>query len=146
MTKLSKSGKRSFSVVGAYHTDGCPTKFNEDSRLISRNPGSAAVKAFNRLCNQKRIKGFCSLYIKVKETTQGSEHKVYSYLCSRKKLDKPLELKGRTVEYVSVHHSKDVPVKSCKKSYKSSGPMLSKSRRTSSKKTHSKKTWLKIFF
>ncbi len=145
MTKLSRSGKRSFTVIGAYHTNGCPTKFHEDSRLISRDAGSAASKAFNRLCNMKRIKGACSMYIEVKETTQGSDHKVYSYLCSRKKLDKPIELKGRTIEYVPVHHAKEVPKKSCKQSAKSPGPMLSKSRRASSKKstakaTHSKKT------
>ena len=136
MTKLTRSGKRSFTVVGAYHTDGCPTKFNDDSRLISRSPDGAARKAFNRLCNLKRIKGFCSLYIEVRETTQGSSHKIHSYLCSRKKLDKPIELKGRIIEYAPTCHAKEVPKYNCKKSHKSSGPMLQSSRRSIKSSKH----------
>ena len=33
---------RSFAVVGAQRDNGCATKFNEDSRLVSATPVSAA--------------------------------------------------------------------------------------------------------
>ena len=131
MTKLADSGKRSFTVVKAMHADGCATKFNEDSRL-SGTPQRAASKAFNRLCNLKRVKGGCALYITVKETTRGSANKEHTYKCLRKKLDKPIELKDRVYEYKPVC----LAVKStphCAKSHKSSGRMFSKSRRQTKK-------------
>ena len=131
MTKLGDSGKRHFTVVKAMHADGCATKFNEDSRL-SGTPQRAASKAFNRLCNLKRVKGGCALYITVKETTRGSANKEHTYKCLRKKLDKPIELKDRVYEYKPVC----LAVKStphCAKSHKSSGRMLSKSRRQTKK-------------
>ena len=43
VSKLKQAGKRSFTVVGAYHSNGCPTKFNSDSRLISSKIGRAHV-------------------------------------------------------------------------------------------------------
>ena len=132
MTKLADSGKRSFTVVNAMHADGCATKFNHESRLIKRQPAAAASAAFSRLCNLKRVKGGCALYVTVKETTQGSAGKEHTYKCMRKKLDKPIELKGRVIEYQNTcHAAKSMPA--CAKSHKSSGRMLSKSRRQTKK-------------
>ena len=132
MTKLADSGKRSFTVVKAMHADGCDTKFHANSRLISRDARGAASKAFTELCNLKRVKGSCALHITVKETTQGSAGKEHTYKCMRKKLDKPIELKGRVIEYMNVcHAAKSVP--SCGRSRKTSGRMLSKSRRQTRK-------------
>ena len=132
MTKLADSGKRSFTVVKAMHADGCATKFHAHSRLLNRDARSAASKAFSELCDLKRVKGGCALYITVKETTQGSAGKEYTYKCLRKKLDKPVELKWGKIEYMNmVHAAKSVP--HCAKSHKSSGPMLSKSRRHTKK-------------
>lgn len=132
MTKLASSGKRSFTVVKAVHADGCETKFNANSRFISRTPQSAASKCFTELCNLKRVKGGCALYITVRETTQGSLCKEFTYKCNRKKLDKPIELKGRVIEYMNeCHAAKSVP--HCSKSRKSSGSMFKHSRRQSQK-------------
>jgi hypothetical protein len=133
MTKLEASGKRSFTVVKAAHSDGCATKFHDNSRLISRHPSGAASKAFSELCNLKRVKGGCALYISVRETTQGSNGKIFTYKCHRKKLDKPVELKGRVIEYVNdVKSSKSTP--KCSQTHKSSGRMLGTSRRQSQRK------------
>ena len=122
---------RSFTVVNAMHADGCPTKFNVDARLHG-NPQRAASKAFSRLCNMKRVKGGCALYLTVKETTRGSANKEHTYKCLRKKLDKPRQLKNHMVEYENTcRAAKSMP--HCAKSHKSSGRMLSKSRRQSKK-------------
>ena len=126
MTKLGT--KRSFTVVNAKHTDGCATKVPNNSRLISSRPDGAAKKAFSELCNRKKIKGACSLYVTVRETTQGSNHKQYTYKTVRNKLSKPLNLKGRVVEYtITAHAANKSP--HCPKSRKSPGPMRKRTMR-----------------
>jgi len=132
MTKLADKGKRSFTVVKAMHTDGCATKFHEGSRLISRDAKSAASKAFTKLCNLKRVKGGCALYITVKETTQGSVGKEFTYKCQRKKLDTPVKRGNAVIEYNN-HCLAAKSMPHCGKSRKSSGPMLSRSRRQTKK-------------
>ena len=123
---------RSFAVVGVQKESGCPTKFNAESRLVSSNPRSAAMKAFSRLCNLKRVRGKCTLVVTVTDTTQGArtKGKKYTYRVDRKKLAKPIVLrKGTNSEYkikyaVSARKNsvKLNPTKSCGKG-KSSGPM-----------------------
>ena len=44
-----KKGLRSFTLVHASQVDGCPTKFNKDSRYVKRRPDGAARVAFNQL-------------------------------------------------------------------------------------------------
>ena len=141
---MTKDSARSFTVVNAMHADGCATKFNVDSRL-SGTPQRAASKAFNRLCTLKRVKGGCALYVTVKETTRGSANKEHTYKCLRKKLDKPIKIKlpkpvmkdgkeitHRVIEYKPVClAAKSAP--HCAKSHKSSGRMLSRSRRQTKK-------------
>ena len=93
---------RSFAVVGVQKEDGCATKYNVESRLVSANPRSAAQKAFSRLCNLKRVKGKCTLFVTVEDTTRGhSKHgKKYTYKVDRRKLAKPIVLqKGTPNEY-----------------------------------------------
>ena len=86
----SSSGKtnmRSFTVSNVTKHGGCSTKYNA-GRFISRTPAGAAKKAFNQFCRQKNIKGVCTLFVTVKETTQESKHKEFTYKCSRQKLAK----------------------------------------------------------
>ena len=121
---------RSFAIVGVQKESGCPTKYNVESRLVSSNPRSAAMKAFSRLCNLKRVRGKCTLVVTVTDTTQGArtKGKKYTYKVDRKKLAKPIVLqKGTNSEYkikyaVSARKSsiKLNPTKSCGKT---SGPM-----------------------
>ena len=87
--KVGKKGIRSFTVNDANDNKGCPTKFyNKDytGRYLSKNHASAAKKAATQLCRVKRIKGNCTLYIDIVETTQGSKKKVLKYKLTRKKL------------------------------------------------------------
>lgn len=124
----SKGDKRTFTVNNAYHVDGCPTKFSRgdySGRYTSRTPDSAAKKALRQLCTVKNIKGRCTLYIEIRETTQGSDHKLYGYHVKRVKLNKPIELAGRTIEYTSTAKAVHIPTEKCKKSHKSSGRMRS---------------------
>ena len=77
---------RSFGIVKVQKQDGCLTKHNENSRLVSANP-FAAQKAFSRLCNLKRIRGKCTFFVTIVDTTQGSKFKGkhYTYKIERKK-------------------------------------------------------------
>ena len=136
---LSASGKRSFTINHAYHVDGCPTKFsNADytGRYKAHSPQRAAEKALIHLCHVKRIRGQCTLYIEMRETTQGSEHNIFAYKAKRIRYATPKVIGDRTYYYgrhaVPVER---VPTEKCPKSHKSSGRMISRS----SKLIHSKK-------
>jgi hypothetical protein len=143
-----KSGERSFTIEMAAHVDGCPTKFSRkdfSGRYVSRNPAGAASKALTQLCNVKKVKGQCTLFLKMRETTQGSKRKEYLYNVKREKLSNPVEItNGVMVEYKNVVKSRD-SMPNCKKSHKSSGRMRkhhtrtrTSSSRTSSRKSSSK--------
>ena len=135
---MAKGDKRTFTVHDARHSDGCATKFaNKDYTgvYVSRSHMAAASKAFTQLCGVKDIKGQCSLYISMRETTQGSPKKVLTYKATRVKLKEPVELQGRTIEFTNdVKSAKSMP--SCKTSSKSSGK---KARRKSRKSRKSRK-------
>jgi hypothetical protein len=77
----------------------------EHGLYISSTPSSAARKAVSKLCSDNKNKKveFC-----MRETTQGSNKKIYGpYLGEMKKLDKPIELKGRIIQYaVNIHLKK----------------------------------------
>ena len=121
---------RSFAIVKAQKENGCVTKHNLSSRFTSATADSAAKKAFSRLCNMKRIKGKCTLFITVEDTTNGvsTKGKQYTYKVDRKKLDKPITLReGTNNEYkvrYEVHAaSTDAPKEPKKGCEKSKGPM-----------------------
>lgn len=98
----SSSGKanlRSFTIVNVSKHNGCKTKFR-GGRYLSRNPASAAKKAFNEHCRVKRIRGVCTLHVTVEETTQGSKHKRFTYKLNRRKLQEPIvRFEGSPNEY-----------------------------------------------
>ena len=138
-----RNGKRSFTIQDARHNDGCPTKFSSKGytgEFVSSTPAGAASKAASGLCRVKRVKGRCSLFVAVRETTQGSSKKVFEYKVTRSKRKTPVELKGRTIEY----ENKTKSVKSfpgCGKSHKSSGRKVSRSlkgKKQSTKKSSKK--------
>ena len=147
-----KSGKSSFRVVGVFKSNGCPTKFPVENRFESSSPEGAIRKAFTQYCNRKNIKGQCSLFIKVENTTNDHKFKGKTYLkkCTRHKLDKPLvRLEGTPNEFVIEYETKVKSVDSitkkkgvkCKKSSgrmrkysKKRGPSSRSSSRSVSKK------------
>ena len=113
-----KNGYRSFTILEVGKHGSCKTKFG-GGKYISKQPGSAAKKAFRELCRIKRIRGVCSLIVTIRETTQDSNKKVYSYKCQRKKLQQPkIMMEGTDSEYVIEYkmEAKSVNVPSnCKK-------------------------------
>lgn len=91
-----QSGKKSYKIVHVKKSNGCVTKHNHNSRFISKTPSGAAKKALTALCSQKSIKGVCTFYITLQETTRGSNGKQFTYICKRSKLAKPLEIKNKS--------------------------------------------------
>jgi hypothetical protein len=133
---LKSTGERSFTISNAYHVDGCKTKFSHKDytgRFINNDPADAASKALTMLCRAKGIRGQCTLYIEMRETTQGSKHKHYAYHCKRVKYDKPQEVAGSIRMYHNVVKSTRIPTEKCMKSHKSPGPMRGSHRSTKSK-------------
>ena len=115
--------KRTFTIHDALHSDGCQTKFsNKDYTgvYVSSNPSGAAKKALSQLCRVKKIHGQCTLYIVMRETTQGSSKKHFTYKLNRIKLAKPIDLKGRLIHYTNKSKSVD-SIPKCKRSRKSHG-------------------------
>ena len=89
---------RFFTVVQAKKSNGCLTKHKE-GRYKGRAPVDAAKKAFNELCRVKKIRGVCTMVITVRETTQGSDKKLFTYKLMRHKLKEPIVLQGASGEY-----------------------------------------------
>jgi len=99
------------------------------------------MNALTELCHVKNIKGQCSLYIEMRETTQGSKHKLYEYHCKRVKKDKPLVIPGRsTYNYDMICKPVRIPSEKCKQSRKTSGRM--RSSRVVSKQKKTKKSFI----
>jgi len=138
---LSESGKRSFTINHAYHVDGCPTKFSHadyTGRYKAHTPQRAAEKALSHLCQVKRIRGQCTLYLEMRETTQGSEHKVYAYKAKRIRYATPMVVGDRTYYYSRRAVAVDrIPTEKCPKSHKSSGRMISRHSKLLRSKKHS---------
>lgn len=125
---LKNTGERSFTIQNAFHVDGCPTKFSHKDytgRYQCKTPAQAASKAMTNLCNLKGVHGQCTLYIEMRETTQNSNHKVFTYHVNRKKYNTAVNAPGGIREYRNIVHKSTAPIKKCKGSHKSSGPMRS---------------------
>lgn len=153
-----RKAQRTFKVTNVVNTDGCPTKFKEGR--YTGNHMKAAKKAFTTLCNHKNVKGQCSFYISVQETTQGSGKKVMvdddngkkamvvkkerHYKVVREKLKEPVVMfEGTDKEYKMLYQSKATSMKRlppCTKGRKRTvGPMKKISRRTNKRKAAAKK-------
>ena len=128
MPTLKSSGKRSFTINNAYHVDGCKTKFSHKDytgRFVGKSAQRSASKALTELCHAKGIRGQCTLYIEMRETTQGSKHKVYAYQAKRVKYSEPVVYGNVKREYHNVIKHVRIPTEKCAKSHKSSGRMRS---------------------
>jgi len=84
----SSTTKRHFTVVMGNKEHGL---------YVSSSPSSAARKAVSKLCATDKKK---KVQFQIREITQGSKKKTYGpYVGKMKKLDKPIELKGRIIKY-----------------------------------------------
>ena len=126
-----KSGYRSFTIVGVGKQNNCKTKFH-GGKYVSRTASGAARKAFSELCRIKAMRGQCTLNVSIKETTQGSKKKVYTYKLKRYKLAKPvIRFEGTNNEYVNIYGFKATslkgrkitPAKKCKSKKQTRGRM-----------------------
>lgn len=89
--KNSSDLKRHFTVVMGNKSHGL---------YLSSIPSSAARKAVTKLCTANKGK---KVEFYIREITQGSKKKTYGpYLGYIEKLDKPIELKGRVIQYKPV--------------------------------------------
>ena len=135
------SAVRTFAVVDVRKMGKCQTKF-KSGRYTGKAPVNAALKAFNELCRLKKIRGVCTLTVSVRETTRGSEGKVFTYKLQRMKLKEPLVRfegtpKEFTINYKNVAKSITVDsLEACRKpGGKSSGRMRAYRKKTLNNKT-----------
>ena len=142
MSPTLKSGdKRSFTINNVYHVDGCKTKFSHKDytgRFIKVSAQRAASSALTQLCHVKKIRGQCTLYIEMRETTQGSKHKLYGYHCKRIMYDKPVMRGDIAFNYYNKCTRVRIPSEKCEKSHKSSGRMKSYKHKHNNKDSSSK--------
>ena len=130
----SQKGLRTFTTEAVHKIDGCPTKFYNKGytgRYESRNPVSAAKKAATQLCRVKKIVGTCVLIITVRETTQGSIRKEFTYKVSRKKKE-ILGPFGNKFENIAKSFDVTKLSKCKKKRSKSRGRKVSRTRKNKS--------------
>ena len=67
--------ERRFTVHDARKVDGCSTKFKSKdySGVYETNrPSAAAMKALTQLCRAKKNKGQCTMFLTLREITQGN--------------------------------------------------------------------------
>ena len=124
------SSDRTFTIHEVTTVHGCKTKKPHNSRYHSSTPESAAKKAHTVLCGRKNVKGTCTFIITMRETTQGSNRKLYTYKVSRHKLDEPVELSNGVVfdhKVVARKAKSKKKSKNCR--HQSSGPMRRSKRR-----------------
>lgn len=98
---------RSFTIESVY--SGKSKLKYSGGRFMSDMPMSAAKKALSQVCQTYKKPGVCSYVITIKETTQGSKNKSYSYRVSRKKDLKEVMLKnGETITFKYITKAKSV--------------------------------------
>lgn len=132
-----ESGERSFTVVEIFTSKQKKSKENEGGRFIAKTPRAAASKAFSQTCRQSKIKGVCTLIVHMKETTEGSDGKIFSYKLKRTKLPKPEIVNGIAHKYKNTLTS--LNVKSTPRTAQKSSKRKSSSIKKSSKKRSSSK-------
>ena len=145
VVKRGNKELRSFQVVDVVNTDGCSTKF-KPGYYAKRTAQAAANNAFSKLCNLKNIRGKCSFYITVKDTTSGYrlKGKEYTYKAERVKLDTPVvRFEGTKNQFKILYKIKSksvVNVPQCKTVRKrTKGVMKKHSRRTNKRNLLQKK-------
>ena len=88
---------RSFTIQEVRDSTGKKLRY-DGGRFISNTPSSAAKKAFSSYIKKNDNKK--SLTINIKETTQGSLHKNYTYKVIKQKVNEERELpNGQIIQY-----------------------------------------------
>lgn len=90
---------RSFSIESIKKTIGGSRVNYTGGRFMSDVPGSAAKKAFSKAYHHLNKRGPLSLIISIRETTQGSTHKIFKYRITRKAERTEVERGGELITY-----------------------------------------------
>lgn len=90
---------RSFTIEKITKTTGGNTVRYDGGRFIGETPSGAAKKAFSKAYHHLNAKGPMSLKIKIRETTQGSLHKMYTYRVTKKSDVTTVERDGQEITY-----------------------------------------------
>lgn len=96
----AKSGKRSFRIVSidgraVAHSGRYTINENQDPKI-------AAGRAFRQLCASRGMKNDrCKIKFSIKETTRGSNHRLYSYAGKLQKMKKPRTVKRGGKTYIA---------------------------------------------
>ena len=101
-----------FKVVRLTRSNGCDISFK--SGRYTGTPEGAAKKALSVNCNRKKIRGKCTFYIVLQNTTQDSSvrGRLYEYKVQRVLKDKPVEVKDKkgNLLYVSKYDTQATSV------------------------------------
>lgn len=89
---------RSFTIEKIQKIQGGTLKYS-GGRFISETPSGAAKKAFTKAYHSINATGPLSLKIQIRETTQGSLHKVYKYKVTRKSELNTIERNNEIITY-----------------------------------------------
>jgi hypothetical protein len=89
---------RSFTIENISKTKGGRVNYT-GGRFISETPASSAKKAFSKAYHHLNAKGPLSLKITMRETTQGSAHKMFDYRVTRKAERVEVERDGEVIVY-----------------------------------------------
>lgn len=82
-------------VKGAKHAKGK----EHTGGHFKGTPMAVAKKMASRFCRHTKIKGQCTLFVTLKETTKGSKNKEYTYKIKRVKSTKTIERGGIEITY-----------------------------------------------
>ena len=102
---LMQSGDRSFTTDGIFNKCGRRMNNSSGGRYISTTPASAAKKAFSQYY-RAHPKISKVLEIHVRETTSGSNHKIFKYKVSKVKDDSTV-----VRDNVEVHYKYKIKIK-----------------------------------
>lgn len=101
--------KRSFTIVSAGTRNKVKGAANVGGRYESTTPAGAARKAGSHICRQSAIRGQCTLYVTIQETTRGSANKLFTYKVKRVVVNNKINHEGTIVNHKYLTTAKAVP-------------------------------------
>lgn len=100
--------KRSFTIVSVGTSKASKGSSNAGGRYESSTPAGAARKAGSQVCRKSAIRGQCTLYIKMQETTRGSSGKIFMYKVKRVVVNNKVDHDGKIVNHKYMTKAKAV--------------------------------------
>ena len=95
---MSNRDFRSFTIESIKKMQGGTLRYS-GGRFISNTPAGAARKAFSKAYHSINATGPLSLKVHIRETTQGSAHKIFKYKVTRKSEVNTVERDNESITY-----------------------------------------------